>query len=76
MILGVDVLSEDNQINRKALGAIVFKDKVVFLCSSDHSCGRHVLIQAKLQQLCGIVWPEIARLADQSIRCHASEGEW
>lgn len=54
---GSGILSPDGQINRRALGAIVFKDK------------------DKMKELCDIVWPEIARLAEKCIQRYALEGK-
>lgn len=54
---GQTVVGEDGQINRRALGSIVFGDK------------------SKLELLNKLVWPEIGRLAMDSVAEAATEGK-
>ncbi|KAJ8024780.1 Bifunctional coenzyme A synthase [Holothuria leucospilota] len=54
---GKDIVGDDGQINRKALGAKVFADK------------------SRLTVLNKIVWPEIARMAQDLISSYAKEGK-
>ena len=54
---GQTVVGDDGQINRRALGSIVFADK------------------SKLELLNKLVWPEIGRLAMDSVAEAATEGK-
>lgn len=54
---GSGILNDDGEVNRRALGAIVFSD------------------ETKMQTLNGIIWPEIAKLANEEVRRFGAEGK-